>query len=188
MAKRNFPSRRTKKKSSNGSPVQGEPSFLVVGRLRRPHGVQGDLTMEVLTDFPERLHIGQTLYIGDDYSPFIVEYMRPHDKVLIISFEGIYDRDEAGLLRSQYVYVPLDSLPPLPEGEYYHHQLMGLLVFSDAGEQLGKLSQVLETGAHDIYVVRTDEGKELLFPATKEVVLEIDLDKNQMIVKPLEWY
>jgi 16S rRNA processing protein RimM len=188
MTKSRFPSHRKNKQSSNGSPNPGEPSFLVVGRLRRPHGIQGDLTMEVLTDFPERLHIGKTLYIGDNYTPYVVEFMRPHDKLLIIGFEGIYGREEASLLRSQYVYVPIESLPSLPEGEYYHHQLLGLHAYNDTGEELGKLSQIIETGANDIYVVRTDEGKELLFPAIKEIILEIDIANKKLIVKPLEWY
>lgn len=173
---------------SESSPGEGELLFLAIGKLRRPHGVQGEILMDVLTDFPERLSPGKEVLVGDAHQPYTIENLRRHDPAMIITLAGVEDRDAAAALRNQTVFVPVHGLPPLPEGEYYHHQVIGMAVVDEAGKELGKLEQILETGANDVYVVRTGEGTELLLPAIEDVILEINLDQGKMVVRPLEWY
>ncbi len=172
--------------AGSGSPPVGEPVYLVVGRLRRPHGVRGEILMEVLTDFPERLKRGKQVFIGDDRLPHTIAARRRHNDGLLLTFEGFTDRDQAAKLRNQDVFVLADSLPELPEGEYYHHQLIGLNVVADTGQLLGTLVEIIETGANDVYAVRDENGRELLLPAIPPVVLDVDLDSATMRVHLLE--
>ena len=160
----------------------GEPLFLAVGRLGRPHGVRGDIVMNVLTDFPERLKPGVQVYVGPDRQLLRIVRVRSHGEKLLVAFEGIAQREAAGMLRNQLVLVRAADVPPLPEGEYYHHQLLGLQVVTDQGQPLGRVIEILETGANDVYVVRRETGKDLLLPAIEEVVLEIDLNARRMEV------
>ncbi len=172
---------------TTGSPQPGEPVFLAVGFLRRPHGVEGEILMEVLTDFPERLRSGRTVYVGEDHQPMRIAHKRSQDRALLITFPGIDTPEAAGLLRNKRVYIQADNLPELPEGEYYHHQLMGLKVIDENGLEIGLLTEIIETGANDVYVTTSVEGKEILFPAIESVILGVDLERNEMRVKLPAW-
>ncbi len=172
--------------AGSGSPPVGEPVYLLVGWLRRPHGVRGEILMEIITDFPERLKQGKLVFIGDDHAPHTISARRHHNDGLLLTFDGFTDRDLAGELRNQGVYVRAEGLPELPEGEYYHHQLIGLDVIADTGQLLGILVEIIETGANDVYVVRDESGREILLPAIPPVVLDVDLDSATMRVRLLE--
>jgi 16S rRNA processing protein RimM len=165
-----------------GSPQPGEPAFLVVGKLHRPHGLRGEMVFEIYTDFPERLEPGVSVYVGENHQPLRIRSRRPSHTTLLLAFEGFKDPESAGELRNQLVYVRADDRPPLPEGEYYHHQLLGLQVVSDEGRELGKLTQILDTGANDVYVVRSTSGAEILLPALASVIMDIDLEAGKMLV------
>jgi 16S rRNA processing protein RimM len=165
-----------------GSPIEGEPVFLVVGKLRRPHGVQGEIVMEIYTDFPERLRGGVCVYVGDDHQKLCIQKRRSNNDTLLIAFDGITTPERAGELRNQFVYVRADDRPPLPEGEYYHHELLGLDVVSEDGQPLGKLVEILSSPANDVYIVRPETGREVLLPALKSVILDVNLVEKRMLV------
>lgn len=185
--RRQVPPDQSQQDPSTGSPSPGGPVFLAVGFLRRPHGIKGEILMDVLTDFPERLRSGKTVYVGDNHEPVRIASIRGHNVEKIIRFSGVETPEEAGKFRNKNLFVKATSLPELPEGEYYHHQLIGMEVLDESGQTLGKLDSILETGANDVYVVKTPEGKELLLPAVEEVVLEVNPQQNQMRVRPPEW-
>jgi len=172
--------------AGTGSPPVGEPEYLVVGFLRRPHGVKGEMLMVVHTDFPERLKTGMTLFVGDDYQPQVVASLRTHANGLLIRFRGIKTPEDAGLFRNTWVYVPTADRPELPEGEYYHHQLLGINVVTDDGHELGVVTDIVETGANDVYVVLDSDGKDVLLPAIPPVILEVNLADRQMRVHLLD--
>jgi len=170
-----------------GSPTAGEPVYLAVGLLRRPHGLRGDILFTVTTDFPERLSPGTLVYFGDDKRQVKITRRRPHNDGIIFGFEGIATPEQAAKYTGKTVFVPAEGRPPLPEGEYYHHQIIGLDVFDEAGKHLGVVSEILETGANDVYVVKTPVsrqpfGREILIPALEQVVLEIDLERKMIRV------
>lgn len=169
-----------------GSPTVGEPEYLAVGFLRRPHGVGGEMLMSVHTDFPERLKTGQTVFVGDSYQPMVLARLRPHADGMLVRFRGIKSPEAAGQYRNTWVYVPTANRPELPEGEYYHHQLIGLNVVTDEGQELGVLVDVLETGANDVYLLRDETGKETLLPAIAPVILEVRLADRLMRVHLLD--
>ncbi len=165
-----------------GSPSTGEPDFLAVGKLRRPHGVRGEILMDVYTDFPERLLPGVVLYAGDQYKRLHLRSARWHGSALLVAFEEYSGREEVGELRNHVVYVPTGTRPPLPEGEFYHHQLIGMSVVEENGNLLGVVTEILETGANDILIVKTLESREVLLPVIDEVILAIDLARNEVRV------
>jgi 16S rRNA processing protein RimM len=169
-----------------GSPTIGEPEYLVVGFLRRPHGVKGEILMDVHTDFPERLKTDLTVFVGERYQPMVIAGRRLHAAGLLVRFRGIKSPEEAGLYRNTWVYVPAANRPELPEGEYYHHQLIGLNVVTDEDHDLGTLMDILETGANDVYVVRAADGSEVLLPAIPPVILDVKLADRQMRVHLLD--
>ena len=171
-----------------GSPSSGEPGvYLVVGVLRRPHGVRGDLLLDVQTDFPERLKPGTTIYLGDAKKAFKITRRRPHNEGMILGLEGIVTAEQAARYRTQLVYVPAEDRPPLPEGEYYHHQVLGLKVVDETGRLLGVVTEIIQTGANDVYVVssQTPAAREILIPAIKQVLEEVNLETGTMRVRLL---
>lgn len=166
-----------------GSPNSSEPVFLAVGRLRRPHGLQGEIVMTVWTDFPERLEPGFQVYIGEDSKPVHIRSVRWHRKDLLISFDEFAVREDVGLLRNQVLKVRTEDLPPLDDGELYLHQVMGLSVIDDANnKKLGIITEIIETGANDVYVIRDQHDFELLLPAIEPVILDINLNTKEMRV------
>jgi 16S rRNA processing protein RimM len=170
-----------------GSSLPGEPALLVVGHLRHAHGVKGEISMEVLTDFPERLRKGKQVFVGESHAPMIITGTRWKDKVMLLTFEGYTDCDQVNMLRNLQVYIRTENLPSLPEGEYYFHQLVGLKVLDEAGTLLGQLEEVMETGANDVYLVRSPSGDEILLPAIEAVILKVDLEGGEMTVRPPVW-
>ena len=166
-----------------GSQNSGEAVFLAVGHLRRPHGLRGEIVMTVWTDFPERLEPGVQVYVGDDHTPVHIRSVRWHRKDLLISFDEYTVREDVGLLRNQVLMVRAEDLPSLDEGELYLHQVMGMRVIDDAnGISIGTITEIIETGANDVYIVRDDRGFELLLPAIEPVILDINLETNEMRV------
>ncbi len=172
-------------KKTSGSPT-GEPLYLSVGFLRRPHGVRGEIIMDLHTDFPERLRKGRKLFVGEEHKPLSVEQVRAHGNGVLIKFKTIETPEDAGQLRNQWVYAAMKDLPPLPEGQHYQHELLGMNVVDENGNPLGALSEIMETGANDVYVVKDDSGKELLLPNIPSVVLDLDFDRRIMKVHLLE--
>ena len=171
--------------NETGSPIPGEPEFLVVGKLGRPHGIHGEIVMDVYTDFPERLEPGVSIMVGPQYQQVRITYKRPHSRGMLLSFEGYKRRDEVAALRNLLVYVPTADRPQLENGEYYHHQLLGMGVIDESGNMLGTIVRIHETGANDVYVVHDESGAELLIPAIESVVLDIDLEHQQLHVRLL---
>ncbi len=169
-------------KRAAGSPEPGEPAFLEIGKVRRPHGVGGDVLVEVYTDFPERLQPRAEVFLGKDRLPLTIRSRRLHNDGLLLAFEKYTTPEQVGKFRNQILYSITKKAPKLPKGEYYLYQLMGLRVETDTGEALGSITDILETGANDVYEVTDGAGREVLLPATEEVILEINLEKQLMRV------
>ena len=167
-----------------GSPT-GEPLYLSVGFLRRPHGVRGEIIMDLHTDFPERMKKGRKLFVGEQYAPMTLTNVRPHQSGLLVKFDGVDTPEDAGLYRNQWVYVQSKDVP-LPEGQHYKHELLGLKAMDENDTLLGELVEILETGANDVYVVRDDSGKEILLPNIPSVILDLDLERGLLRVHLLE--
>ncbi len=172
-----------RRKNAGSEPIRTEPDFLIIGRIVKPHGIKGEVSVNVMTEFPERFDTMQQVFLGDEHSAreTNIASMRWSNGKALVRFEGYIDRTAVEALRGLYLKVPIEDAVTLEDGAYYHFQLENLKVITDVGEHLGYLAQVLETGANDVYVVKTDSG-EILLPATREVILSVDLDSETMTV------
>lgn len=159
-----------------------EPVFLAIGKLLHPHGVHGEMLMEILTDFPERLVPGMLLQLGTQGDSLHLTRRRSHKNGLLVTFEGYESPEAVGRFRNQLLYVRADDRPPLAEGEYYQHQLINQHVTSDTGTPLGTVIEILETGASDVLVVRPEIGPQVLIPIVDSFVKKIDLARHEITV------
>jgi len=141
-----------------------EPDRLIVGRVLRPHGVRGELSVEVLSDAPERFAPGAELGVGDPDGPeppetAVVRAARLHLGRLLLSLEGVSDRDAADRLRGAWLSIPVAAARPLDPGEFWPHQLVGLAVVDRQGRPRGRVADVVPGAAHDLLAVEiTPEG------------------------------
>jgi 16S rRNA processing protein RimM len=150
-----------------------------VGQVTGAFGVQGAVKVHPLTDFDDRFRPGAALVM--DGVTRHVEWSRDQTSGgLVVKLTGLDSRTLAELHRGRYLEIPVDAAHRLPEGAFYHHQLVGLEVTTASGAPLGRLSDVLERPANDVWVVR--QGKvEHLLPATREAVLEVNLEAGRVV-------
>ncbi len=162
-----------------------ETSFLVVGEIIKPWGNHGEVKIHVLTDFPRRLTKLKTVLLGPDARAVEVERARLHSGFASMKLAGYDTPEQAAKLRGQVVRIPIEQAAPLNKGQYYQHEIIGLSVSTAEGEALGRVEEILETGANDVYLIRRPGGGELLLPAIADVIQEIDLPNHRMIVNPI---
>ncbi len=177
----------SKRIQKTGSPQSGGPVFLTIGKLQRTHGVKGEIIMEVLTDFPEKIVPGNIVHIGSSQMEYEVATVRPTADKMLISFKGLNDCDKASILRNQIVSIKTEDANQLPEGEYYHHEIIGMIVVEEDGNAVGTVSEILVTGANDVYIIKKENGEELLLPAIRDAVRSIDRESRIMVVRLPEW-
>ncbi|MEV0825613.1 ribosome maturation factor RimM [Nonomuraea rubra] len=161
---------------------------LVVGRIGRPHGVRGDVTVEVRTDDPELRFVAGKPIATDpaDRGPLVVAGRRWHKGVLLLTFEGITDRDAAEELRGTMLVIDSAEVTPSDDPDEFHdHQLIGLSVQTVAGEPVGEVEDVLHHG-QDLLVVRRKGQEDALIPFVRELVPEVDLEAGRLVVDPPE--
>ena len=161
------------------------PKHLIIGRVLKPWGVRGEMKIEILTEFPERFASLRQVLLGDDAKPFSVERARLHGNAALLTLKGIDSPAAAAKLRDQLVQVALEDAVKLPKGKHYLYQLIGLRVVTVDGEALGEITDVLDTGANDVYIVH-DGAREVLIPAIEDVVKEISLERGEVVIKLIE--
>ena len=163
---------------------------VVVGRIGKPHGLRGDVTVDVRTDEPERrFAVGSVLRVepprgsATDLRVLTVASARWHSSLLLVRFEEVPDRNAAEAARGILLHaeIPADASPDDPD-EFYDHQLVGLTAHDVGGAVLGEVSALVHGGAQDLLVVRTPEGREALVPFVKALVPEVDLAGGRVVV------
>jgi len=160
---------------------------VIIGRLRKPHGLHGEIALEVLTDFPEaRFYPGAVLFVGPRLVPLTLRSVRPFRRGLLVAFEGYTDRGAAEMLRNQWVTISAEeTATPEHDDEYYAFDVLGLPVVTEEGRVLGTLVEILETGANDVFIVEPEHGPPVLLPVISDVVREMDLDSGRIVVRLL---
>ena len=156
------------------------PRWLYVGRVTSPFGVAGEVRVTLETDFPERL-ADRPLYVGDDHRALTVASVRLHRREALLKIAGVDSVEAADALRGQELFVAGEDAAPLPAGRYYIHELIGLEVWTVAGERYGEVTDVLSRPANDIYVIRHGD-REVLAPAIADVVKSINLAERRMVI------
>jgi 16S rRNA processing protein RimM len=173
--------RRRRAEEESGARPPGE--ILAVGRIVRPHGVRGGLLLEPYSELVTSLRPGTRVFLGDARLAGTVAGLRRHGDRYLLELKGCESREDAEGWRSAEVRVAAEQVEALPPGTYFHWQILGLTVVTDQAEVLGQVTEILTTGANDVYVVRGD--REILLPATAEVVLQIDPPGGKMVVHML---
>lgn len=161
--------------------------LIKVGKIVGTHGYKGTVKVMPLTDFPERFQPEQRFIVnqGANLAEFTLETSSPHRGQLLIKFKELTSLEEAERYRNAYIHVEPKDLHTLPEGYYYQFQLVGMEVYDDEKGYLGRLAEILETGANDVYVIRSDQYGEVLIPAIAQVIAEVDVKRNRMQVRLL---
>jgi len=177
-----------KNNNQSGSLKNSEPEFLVAGKLRKSHGLNGEMWIEVLMDNPELFNQGVPVFIGEKFNEINIKSFRLAGKLGLIRFEGFENPESLRGFNNAFLYFESKNMPALQEQEYYHHELIGLEVRDENDQVIGTLSEILITGANDVYVITPKEGtKDLLIPAIKSVIQKIDLESKLMVISPQEW-
>lgn len=158
--------------------------YLRVGVISSTHGLKGEVKVFPTTDDPERFReLKQVLLdTGREYLPLKITAVRFFKNQVILKFREFQDINEVERYRGCDLLITREQAVPLAENENFITDLIDLEVFDDGGQRLGILTDVLQTGANDVYVVETDEEKEILLPAIPSCILEVDLEKERMLV------
>ena len=159
---------------------------ICIGTIVAPHGVRGDIRILPQTEHPEQF-LDLDYLLLDDGRTLHLTNARFHKRMALVKCREVNNMNEAELLRGKKVFIRTEDLPELEEGEFYVADLLGCKVIDTAGAKIGELKDVISTGSNDVYVVATAEGKELLVPALKQHVKEINPEERRIVVELPEW-
>jgi len=156
-----------------------------VAQVLAPHGIRGELKCRIVTDFPrQRFKPRNTVLVGGQ--AHTVQAARVQGQTVLLKREDIPDRTAAEPFRGKDVLIKAEDAVRLPKGQFFWHQVIGLSVEDiTTHRSLGQVSDILETGANDVYVVKTLSGQEILIPAIKDVVKDIDPSLGRILIEPL---
>ncbi len=160
-----------------------KPEFIAIGEIIAPWGIKGKLKVRVVTDFPQRFTPSSKIYINRQ--PTIINSTDWHKGKAIIKLTTIDSIEDAQKLQGQPIEIHHSQVYPLPEGQYYHFQLIGLEVWTTQGELLGTVTEILTADSNDNYVVHGTKG-EILIPAIEDVIKSIDVNKGCIVIEPLQ--
>lgn len=166
----------------------GMEQTLRVGVITSTHGIRGEVKVFPTTDDPQRFRKLKDVLLdtGRGLQPMEVEQVRFFKNMVIVKFKGLDSIDDVEIFRGRDLLVSRENAVELGPDEYFIADLIGLLVVTDEGERLGTLTDVLQTGANDVYVVKTDAGKEILLPAIKQCILDTDPEAGKITVHVLD--
>lgn len=158
--------------------------LLQVGVITGTHGLKGEVKVFPTTDDKERfLDLEEVLLdTGDELLELKVEYCKFFKKFVFVKFEGLDDINEVEKYKRCPLLVTKDNAVELEEDEYFVADLLGLTIIDDSGVTIGKLENVIETGANDVYEVLTEDGGRILLPAIKECILDVDMEEGIILV------
>jgi 16S rRNA processing protein RimM len=161
--------------------VTREPT-VVVGKVTKAHGIRGEVAVEVRSDNPERFTDGARVFTPEGRE-LTIERVHAHGQRTLVRFAGVTDRTAAEALAGTLLEVPESWLPELGDGEYWPFQLEGCTVVTEAGRELGTVSEVIPNPANDLWVAVDGAGTETLVPALRDLILEVDLAAKRIHVR-----
>lgn len=162
-----------------------------IGAVTGPHGIKGEIKVFPTTFDMKRYSLLEKIALStrndpDRLTTYRIEGVKYQKKTVILKLCGVDDMDAAALLKGSVITVPKSLALPLDADEYYIGDILGCTVVTTAGETLGELTDILETGANDVYTVKKPDGGEMLLPAVKHVIIRIDTAAKIMTVEPPE--
>ncbi len=167
-------------------PEQVETEWATIGKVVALFGVHGELKVRLLSDIPNRFAELGVVYLGPGHVRHVIESVRPYKgEMVLLGLEHVNDANTAVALRNLDICIPLAELAKLPPGSYYQHDIIGLQVYTVDGYDVGKIIDIMITGSNDVYIVKTAGGKQVLIPAIRDVIKEIDLARHIMHIDPM---
>ncbi len=162
--------------------------LVTIGEIGRPHGLAGELKIRPIVDDPNRFvglsHV--TLEATDGRrAKFTIQRVRNQNTSCIVSFHEITSIDQALLWVRAEVKIPQNSLEALPDGHYYHFDLIGMDVFTERDVRIGTIANIFSTGSNDVFVVKKQDIEHLI-PNTEEIVRHVDVEQKRMVIRPIE--
>lgn len=170
----------------------GKPDYprerINIGKILKPRGVRGEVKVLPLTDIPERFDQLDEVYVemtADETRILMIEEVKSYKGCVYLRFQGLDSVEAVEVLRGKYLQVDRTQSPELPENEFYHFEIIGAVVYTDDNRYLGTVSDILETGAHDIFIVQGVD-REYLIPFHPNLVTHIDRKAARITVHPFE--
>ena len=162
-----------------------------VGKLVNTHGIQGEVRVISRTDFPdERYKKGKSLFLfmpsTKEPLELVIKSHRPHKNFDLLTFEGYDNVNQVEMMKNGILKVPDSQRGTLKEGEYYFQDIIGCVVFTIDGDQIGKVTEILTPGANDVWVIKSGTGKEILIPYIEDVVKRVDIKEKIVFIEPME--
>ena len=160
-----------------------ETEWATIGKVVAPFGVHGELKVLSLTDIPNRFAELEAIYLGPEHSRRSIKSVRPYKgEMVVMQLAGLEDATTAETLRNFDLSIPLQQLAKLPPDSYYQHDILGLQVLTLQGRSLGTIDDIMVTGSNDVYIIKAADGKQVLIPAIKDVVKQVDLIRRMMYI------
>ncbi|MDQ0270253.1 ribosome maturation factor RimM [Cytobacillus purgationiresistens] len=162
-----------------------------VGKVVNTHGVKGEARVVSRTDFADERYLpGNKLYLfmPDAKEPIelTVASHRTHKSFNLLTFEGLNNMNDIEKMKGGILKIPETQLSELEEDEFYYHEIIGCLVKTVNGEEVGEIKEILSPGANDVWVITGKKGKDILIPYIEQVVKEVDIDEKTIIIEPME--
>lgn len=164
-----------------------EPQMVMVGEIVRPHGLAGAVKVRATTDDPQRFSLLEKVELergGRTLGEYRLERVQIGNGEVFVKFHGVDDRNQAEALRGAGVMIPRAAAVPAPADHYYHFEIIGLPVYSEAGEPLGEIVRVEAFPAHDVWVIRRG-GRERLVPAVAAFIKAVDVQNRRVVMAPI---
>ena len=162
--------------------------YFEIGKIVNTHGIKGDLKVIPLTDDIKRYDELEWVYIDikGDLKKYIIEAVKYHKQNILLKLKGVDNMNEALLLKNSFIKIPRELAIKLPPNSYFICDLIGCKVIDENQKVLGRVTDVIETGSNDVYIVKSETNKEVLIPAIKDVIMNVDIQQKIISVKLLE--
>lgn len=161
---------------------------LRVGVISSTHGVRGEVKVFPTTDDPNRFKELKEVFLdtGKDLIPLEIEGVKFFKQMVILKFKGIDNINDIEKYRGKDLLISKENAVKLEKDEYFIFDLIDSEVYTDEGEKLGRLTEILKTAANDVYIVKTEQGKEILIPSIKECIMDVNVENKKITVHLLE--
>lgn len=162
--------------------------YIEIGQIVNSYGIKGFVKVVPYTDNPERFQEFKTIFVNyrNELLEFEIDEVKINKSVVLLKFKGMNDINQIEIYKNCYLKIKKEDLKELPDDTYFIFDLIGMEVFTDKGDFLGNISDVIQTGSNDVYIVKGKDGKEILLPAIADVVKNVDIENKKMTVELLK--
>lgn len=167
--------------------MQSKTEWATIGKIVAPFGLRGEMKVVSLSDIPDRFTALKKIYLGPERVVYAINAVRPHKgDMVVLKLAGVDDATAAERFRNYEIVIPLTELAKLPPDSYYQHDIVGLHVATLNGSEIGVITDIMPTGGSDVYIIKASDGREVLIPAVKEIVKQVDLIRQMMYIDPVK--